>query len=241
MSTLMGNSKRYTTLEYVAASLLCVGTAGFTYRSGKLGTAQEDVILGICMLIVSALCDATASNTQQRLMQQNGYPPMVVMVRLNLVGALGTVGVLIISGHAGSLAKQTWEDPRIWQFCSLVSMSLAVAVWAYTQLLNESGSVFAVGVATVRKVLTLILSFVVFPKPFSSLHVISFFLVVMGIFLSTTKKGKTAKAEKTKPSDVEKNVKVEEIANLVGKESNSEEEVRWEGLAKESAAKFLPV
>lgn len=70
----------------------------------------------------------------------------------------------------------------------VVGMSLAMAVFAYTRLIKESGSVVAVAVATIRKVVTVILSYLVYPKVFSSIHAVSALLVILGILLSSCPK-----------------------------------------------------
>ena len=67
----------------------------------------------------------------------------------------------------------------------MIGMSLALAVFSYTRLIKESGSVVAVGVATLRKVVTVILSYAVYPKPFTMTHAISSVLVLGGILLSS--------------------------------------------------------
>lgn len=50
-------------------------------------------------------------------------------------------------------------------------------------------------VATLRKVVTMLLSYIVFPKPFTSIHSVAAVLVLMGILLSDFFKTKKKDAE----------------------------------------------
>lgn len=64
---------------------------------------------------------------------------------------------------------------------------LGVAVLSYTMLIEEAGSVVAVGVGTVRKAMTLFLSYTIFPgegKDFTFAHILSVLAVVVGMGLS---------------------------------------------------------
>jgi drug/metabolite transporter (DMT)-like permease len=70
----------------------------------------------------------------------------------------------------------------------MIGLSLAVAVFAYTRLIKESGPVVAVVVVTLRKVTTVALLYVVYPKVFSTIHGISALLVISGILFSSSSK-----------------------------------------------------
>ncbi|CAK0868549.1 unnamed protein product, partial [Prorocentrum cordatum] len=88
VSVLMGNSRTFGALDYLAAVLLCAGAAGFSFHAGKIGESSQLVLLGIALLTCTMFCDAVSANAQQRLMQRTGVPPMVMMLRLNLCGVL---------------------------------------------------------------------------------------------------------------------------------------------------------
>jgi len=69
-------------------------------------------------------------------------------------------------------------------------MGLGTAVLAYTELIRRSGPAVAVAVATLRKVVTILLSYIIFPKPMTGLHAISAGLVVSGLGLSYYGRGR---------------------------------------------------
>jgi len=65
-------------------------------------------------------------------------------------------------------------------------MGICFSVLSYTMLIKEAGSVVAVAIATARKVLTLTLSYLVFPgdgKTFGQSHLVSAIAVALGMAL----------------------------------------------------------
>jgi adenosine 3'-phospho 5'-phosphosulfate transporter B3 len=62
-----------------------------------------------------------------------------------------------------------------------------MGVSVYLVLVKTSGIVVATTVSTVRKFCTILLSFVLFPKPFAFAHAIGLVAVFFGIFLSSSK------------------------------------------------------
>merc|ERR1719215_184002 len=70
VSAVIGNSRSFVGHEYLAALLICLGTATFSYHAGRADAPPEMVVLGIGMLIVAILGDVVAVNTQQWMMQR---------------------------------------------------------------------------------------------------------------------------------------------------------------------------
>ena len=62
-----------------------------------------------------------------------------------------------------------------------VGCGLGTAVLAYTELIKRSGPAFAVAVATLRKVVTVVLSYIIFPKAMTITHLASSCLVLAGV------------------------------------------------------------
>ena len=69
-------------------------------------------------------------------------------------------------------------------------MGLGTAVLAYTELIRRAGPAVAVGVATLRKVFTILLSYIIFPKPMTPLHMASAALVICGLGVSYAGRGR---------------------------------------------------
>lgn len=64
-----------------------------------------------------------------------------------------------------------------------IGLSLGLAVNCYTNLIKVSGSVLAVAVATIRKIVTILLSYLIFPKLLSIQQMFGAVAVTIGILI----------------------------------------------------------
>ena len=107
------------------------------------------------------------------------------MVNTNAIGFTFIALYMIGMGQVIEFIMMCETYPLLLPYLIMIGTCLSIAVYAYTRLIQESGSVFAVSIATLRKVATMILSYIVFPKPLSYLHMISGVFVLGGIMLSS--------------------------------------------------------
>jgi len=238
--------KRYGFAEYLAAAMLCVGAAGYSYGSGNASSSSggnKNSWKGIILLTISISCDAIVPNFQKLLMsssnsssgdaappkpfkkkvsdlpmadgstnagasdddeaaeraslllsggkhqqqqQKQGLTASELMINVNAIGVVGLIGYMLVRGEFGTTVATAASHPRLIAQLVAVGLGLSTAVYNYTNLIKQSGSVVAVGVATLRKVVTVLLSYVVFPKPLLGIHVLSGMLVLAGILLSSS-------------------------------------------------------
>jgi len=211
-------NEKYNVLDYVAAMFLCLGAAGYAYRSESTNNGnQRTSWYGIVLLMISTTCDALLPNLQQILMmsssdgnndgpssissrktilygnednkeqllnQYKGLSAATVMVNTNAVGFLSLFFYMIFSGSLMSFIVVALANPHLMLYLTCVGLSLSTAVLAYTKLIKTRGSVTAVTVATIRKIVTVMLSYIIFPKPLSHIHVYSLLLVLVGVGLA---------------------------------------------------------
>lgn len=185
VATLLRGSQ-YGWMDYTAATLLCAGAAGYSFGSSTSTNDQSASMPGLVLLVVSILCDAFVPNLQQQLMS----PPQALtatelMVNVNLVGFVGLLLYMGVMGHLQASIATCWAHPRLVVYLTLVGIGLSTAVLAYTKLIRASGSVVAVAVATLRKVVTMVLSYVFFPKQLLGMHIAAGFMVLGGLVLSS--------------------------------------------------------
>jgi drug/metabolite transporter (DMT)-like permease len=254
VATLLQQEKgsNYTGLDYMAATLLCAGAAGYGWRGGEENGGGGDgggdslshssSYTGVVLLLVSVFCDAFTPNIQQRLMSpiavpslsttsivgpSHGYPhhevasrPLMslpnkvlalflpttnhqghahgggglglsataLMTNANGIGCIGLVVVMTINGSLWEAIRATMVHPLLLVYLMVIGMALATAVWCYTRLIQKAGSVVAVAVATLRKVVTVVLSYIIYPKTMTMVHVASGVMVLSGILLSSYSK-----------------------------------------------------
>ena len=224
---------KYSFMDYFAAVLLCLGTAGYSYGSKSTSSSKvkSDSYIGIMLLIGSITFDAIVPNLQQRLMTtsksdtilphtkndtdinltdknsngnsantdtksietssqssttitSSGISAHGLMFNVNTIGFMCIFIYMLFSGTIAAFIPICIEHPRLLMYCIMLGLCLAIAVLAYTKLIKASGSVLAVTVATMRKVITVVLSYVIFPKPLLRMHVLSGLLVLTGVFVN---------------------------------------------------------
>lgn len=67
--------------------------------------------------------------------------------------------------------------------CCSYGSAAAVGVLCYTHIVGKFGGVAAIVVATMRKIVTVGLSFIAYPKPFNTIHLCGALLVLAGVLL----------------------------------------------------------
>ena len=120
-----------------------------------------------------------------------GLSASELMTNANGIGCIGLLVFMVGSGSLMQALAAAMTHPRLLGYLFIIGISLATAVLCYTQLIQQAGSVVAVGVATLRKVATIILSYVIFPKMLSKIHAVSGLLVLIGILISSHTKRST--------------------------------------------------
>ena len=197
--------KIYGRLEYAAAVMLCAGAAGYAYGSGSASGMQSNNWYGVVLLTISIFCDAIVPNLQKMLMSPHELPHELphskskaaglsateLMVNTNAVGFASVLCYMFMTNQLLPAVETALMRPRLILYLVLVGVGLSTAVLAYTKLIQTTDSVVAVTVATMRKVVTVILSFVVFPKPLLAVHVVSGMSLLGGIALGSFAKGRT--------------------------------------------------
>lgn len=184
ISGLLGNSRYFQAVDYIAAILLCAGTAFFSYSpKASVSTTSSQVALGMCALGLSCVFDGLVPNVQQRLLRDT--TPSELMARTNAVGAVAGVISIALSGEASSVVEYAGSRPDLSLLILGIGLSLAGSVLCYTDLVARAGSVFAVGIATLRKSASLLLSYLLFPgKSFDSFRQLGIICIALGLLLA---------------------------------------------------------
>merc|ERR1719387_3236681 len=138
--------------------------AGFTWEGGRESVSSDMAHFGIAILLLSIISDALGANTQQKVMQKEAVDPMTMMARVNAVAMGFAVIGEIFSGTGLQLAGAVMKEPSVLAYLTGVAALAGAGVWAYMQLLHEAGAVFTTVVASLRKMLSLMLSYAIFPK-----------------------------------------------------------------------------
>lgn len=188
IASMLGNAGQYASADYAAAFLLCTGTAMFSYGGGRAtsgnGHSSSNAVFGMLALGISCLFDGFVPNAQQRLMR-TGVSASTLMARTNAIGAVGGIAWLLFSPDVAEVVSFAREMPKVMLLVPGIGFSLAASVLCYTELIESMGSVFTVGVATLRKSVSLLLSYLLFAgKSFSGIRALGLMLVASGLMLA---------------------------------------------------------
>lgn len=115
----------------------------------------------------------------------SGLSAQAVMVNTNAVGFGSILVYMLLSGSLNGFMSTAVTEPKLLFYLICVGVGLSLSVLAYTKLIHASGSVVAVAVSTLRKVVTVLLSYILFPKPLLGIHIVSGILVLIGVLIGT--------------------------------------------------------
>lgn len=121
---------------------------------------------------------------------KTGLSSLSLMVNTNAIGFALLLLSTILSSSLISIIRNAITHPHYCLLLLTVGVGLGTAVLSYTELIRRSGPATAVTVATMRKVVTVVLSYVIFPKPMSWTHLVSSGLVLLGLLVGFIGRGK---------------------------------------------------
>ncbi|CAK9112268.1 unnamed protein product [Durusdinium trenchii] len=178
------SNRKYTASEYAGAFLLTVGNVLFSFGSGQINAPPHLVLLGVILLLVASLSDVIAVNMQQWKMQEEGVAPMSLMLRQNFIGLIGNILVLLAVLASNSFQHDLkFQEMRHLLFAMTgIGLLTGFSCWANTHIVNEGGAVQQVKVSSLRKIFTVMLSYILFPKHLTPWR--GFVLALLGAGLS---------------------------------------------------------
>eukprot|EP00906_Rhabdomonas_costata_P007900 RCo011286 len=183
--------KRYKPLDYGASFLITVGLI-------LLSVADHNVspnfnVTGVTIISGALAADAIIGNLQEMLYRD--YSPtegeMILYSKACGVGFLAVM--LVVTGQLREgLAYMTTRPSNL---LDIVAFSVAGCAGEYFVMLLTKlfGALVAVTTTSCRKAVTLYLSFLLFPKPYSHLYLLAALSIFLGVFMNVyTKNQKKA-------------------------------------------------
>ena len=175
--------QRFTFYEYISAVALVVSAILFSL--GDEATAPEVAgYTGIIIVCLSLVGDSLHSNTQEQLLKQHRSSILEAMLYTNLFAALMSWFWVIVTGEFQLAYAYCQDQPIAYILFVMRAAVIYMGVLCFVLMINTFGVVKATAITTVRKILTIIISFILFPKPISSRHVMGFIIFSIGIGIS---------------------------------------------------------
>ena len=173
--------RTYSILEYLAAGLLVLGVALFTIGDAELRPDFHPMGIGLITLGVAA--DAATSNYEERAFFR-ASPPASQPEVVTYASAFGAVWALLLMLPTDELEEaiaHSIAHPDALVMLVVSSVCGYVSVSFVLLLINLYGATVTELVKSMRKVLTIVLSFVLYPKPISQKYLLGGLAVLVSL------------------------------------------------------------
>jgi adenosine 3'-phospho 5'-phosphosulfate transporter B3 len=182
------NKKTFSSAEYLFAFCMCLGLVLFAAADWSLAPSFHPI--GLAFVSLSVCADALLPNAQEQLFRM-GSTRLEVTFYTNIFTLIAMTVTTLLSGDLIGLRQVLQESPDSALLCNyfvVYTFIAYIAISFHMTVVRRFGGVMAVLVSTGRKGMTLILSFIFFPKKFSWLYVLGALMVLGGLLLSSLHK-----------------------------------------------------
>lgn len=187
------NKRIFLSVEYVLAFAVCLGLILFAAAEWKLAPTFHPI--GLVLVSLSVVADSILPNAQERLFNL-GSSRIEVTFFTNIYTLIAMTFTTIFSGDLFGFANYAMGNSTL---CIYVGVYIAVsyiAISLFMQIVKKFGAVAGVLAGTARKAMSLVLSFLIFPKEYSWLYTAGSILVLGGLLASSfvkMNKGKSSR------------------------------------------------
>jgi len=186
MGKLVSN-KTYERYEYLVAVLISLGMMAFLF--GKDGSSdkadQSTTVSGLVILVGYMAFDAFTSNWQSALFKDYSMSSIQMMAGVNLFSCALTSVSLIQQGVFISALTFMSQFPRFVTDCIILSLCSAVGQLFIYHTIDRFGAVIFVIIMTVRQVLAVILSTLVYQHAMSATSLVGVLIIFAALFLKS--------------------------------------------------------
>mmetsp|Transcript_26370 Transcript_26370/g.56056 ORF Transcript_26370/g.56056 Transcript_26370/m.56056 type:complete len:462 (+) Transcript_26370:141-1526(+) len=176
------NQRVFKSHEYVCALSICAGLVLFAVADYSLDPLLLDPT-GLLLVSGSVVADAILPNAQEHLFK-DGSSRLEVTVYSNLFSFLCMTVVTLANGSLVRFMGALSRDSTLALYFGVYSALSYISISCYMTLVKRFGGVTAVVLTTARKAMTLVLSFLLFPKGFSWMYVFGSLLVLGAVMVA---------------------------------------------------------
>lgn len=180
----------FASVEYACAMAVCAGLVLFAAADWELAPSFNPI--GLAFVSLSVCADAILPNAQERLFHL-GSSRLEVTLYTNIFTLAAMTVTTLLSGDLLGALHQTLQSRQLMIYFSIYTFVAYLAISLHMSVVKRFGGVTAVLLATGRKGMTLVLSFVLFPKAFSWFYPVGAVLVLGGLLASSLLKVRARK------------------------------------------------
>lgn len=183
--------KKYRGLDYVAMCILTIGLVMCTVGD-KLGSTKFDNSTGVILILLALLADAFIGNVQEKVMRERGASTNELMFYSKSFGIVYLFIACLLVGELFPAIKFCMQTPIAWIYMTIFSLVGCVGEFFVMQLVKRFDALVAIVTTSCRKVFSIFLSFILFPKPglFGVTYGVGMVLVFLGIATNIASKNR---------------------------------------------------
>eukprot|EP00038_Savillea_parva_P030832 m.80597 g.80597 ORF g.80597 m.80597 type:complete len:363 (+) comp9364_c0_seq1:1350-2438(+) len=185
--------KKYVATDYIASGLLSIGLIIFTLADVEVSPQYSPT--GVALISAALCADAIIGNVQERVMNKFEMTTVEMVHKSYLIGAGLIFALCVVKGEA-TPALEFFADNEFSKTLvpmTLFSLTGYVGIQFVLALVKWHGALTAVTVTTLRKGVTMWLSFLFFPKPFHRGYLVGGFIIFLGLGLNVLNKRRKAR------------------------------------------------
>lgn len=179
------HKKVFTCLEYLCATAACAGLVLFAAADWTTSPTFRPV--GLTLVSLSVFADAILPNAQESLFK-HGSSRLEVTLFTNIFTLTIMTISTFLSGDLGESLTMMLKNRTLATYFLVYTFVAYIAISFHMTVVKRYGGVAAVLVATGRKAMTLILSFLIFPKRFTWLYPAGALLVLGSLLVASLAK-----------------------------------------------------
>lgn len=192
------HKKLFSITEYLCAAAACAGLIMFAAADWKISPIFHPI--GLALVSLSVCADAVLPNAQEGLFKLGSSRLEVTLYTNVFTLAIMTV-TTAASGDLVPCLQQMLVNRQLAIYFTIYTFIAYVAISFHMNVVKRYGGVAAVLVATGRKAMTLIVSFILFPKGFSWLYPVGSVLVLGGLTVASLAKIRSKQRKNNKSAN----------------------------------------
>lgn len=185
--------RKYGPLDFLAAGLMTTGLIFFTLANVNIAPSFN--YKGIILITLALICDAIIGNVQEKLMKNLERPNNEIILYSYLFGSLYLFIGLLISNKFIQPFLFCYNNPSTYIGIFLFSFSGYIGLQFVLAIVRLFSAYLAITITTLRKAISIIISFLFFPNTFVMQYIWSGFIVTCGIILNTFAKSKSVEQQ----------------------------------------------
>ncbi|PRP88996.1 adenosine 3'-phospho 5'-phosphosulfate transporter 2 isoform 2 [Planoprotostelium fungivorum] len=174
--------KRYTFMQYIASVLLLLSVILFSL--GDAAIRDNPVVIGVLLQCCSIACESMGQNLQDAVMSRYHCTEREMIFYQSMIGAPLVCTGLIVTGLLFPALTYSRQVPQVYYLTFMIALCGYAGGMFALNITRTCGIFVTVTVGTCRKLMTIVLSFLVFPKPFLLTYLFAGLFSVSGIFLN---------------------------------------------------------